>query len=59
MSFILLFQTTEIWSQKPYEGKVILAVFAHPDDKSTVAPILAKYVREGAQVHLVIATDGS
>ena len=36
----------------------ILAVFAHPDDESTVAPILAKYVREGAKVHLVIVTDG-
>jgi len=55
---MLLFQSNSVWSQKPYEGKVILAVFAHPDDESTVAPILAKYVREGAKVHLVIATDG-
>ncbi|MDC6387861.1 PIG-L family deacetylase [Maribacter sp. PR1] len=45
-------------AQKPYEGKVLLAVFAHPDDESTVSPILAKYAREGAKVHLVIVTDG-
>ena len=40
------------------DGMTLLAVFAHPDDESTVAPILAKYVREGAEVHLAIATDG-
>ena len=45
-------------AQKPYEGKVLLAVFAHPDDESTVSPILAKYSREGAKVHLVVVTDG-
>lgn len=55
---ILLFQPNNLWSQKPYEGKVILAAFAHPDDEGTVAPILAKYIREGATVHLVIVTDG-
>jgi len=58
MSFILFFQASDVWSQKPYEGRVILAVFAHPDDEGTVSPILAKYVREGAKVHLVILTDG-
>ncbi len=39
-------------------GKTILAVFAHPDDEYTVAPILAKYAGEGAKVQLVTATDG-
>ena len=58
LSAIFLFQTNDVWSQQPYEGKVILAAFAHPDDEGTVAPILAKYIREGAKVHLVIVTDG-
>lgn len=39
-------------------GNTLLAVFAHPDDESTVAPLLSRYAREGALVHLVIATDG-
>ncbi|PHN05129.1 PIG-L deacetylase family protein [Flavilitoribacter nigricans] len=39
-------------------SKVLMAVFAHPDDESTVAPILARYAREGVKVYVVIATDG-
>tara|TARA_R110002167_G_scaffold128570_10_gene310934 strand:+ start:2465 stop:3151 length:687 start_codon:yes stop_codon:yes gene_type:complete len=35
-----------------------MTVFAHADDETTVSPVLAKYVREGIKVHLVIATDG-
>jgi LmbE family N-acetylglucosaminyl deacetylase len=38
--------------------KVILAVFAHPDDETTVTPVLAKYAEEGHDVYLAIATDG-
>ena len=37
---------------------VILAIFAHADDESVVAPLLASYAREGARVYLAIATDG-
>jgi len=37
----------------------LLAVFAHPDDETIVGPLLARYAREGAEVHLAIATDGS
>lgn len=38
--------------------KVLMAIFAHPDDEGMVGPILAKYARQGAEVILVTATDG-
>ena len=37
----------------------VLAVFAHPDDERVVGPLLSRLAREGRDVHLVIATDGS
>jgi LmbE family N-acetylglucosaminyl deacetylase len=40
-------------------GKTLVVFMAHADDESPVAPILARYAREGVQVHLVIATDGA
>lgn len=40
------------------KGKVLLAVFAHPDDETTVTPVLSKYASQGADVFLAIATDG-
>ena len=43
---------------RPLEGNTLLAVFAHPDDEQTVAPMLARYARQGARVVIVIATDG-
>lgn len=39
-------------------ARTLVAVFAHPDDETHVAPMLARYAREGARVLLVIATDG-
>jgi LmbE family N-acetylglucosaminyl deacetylase len=36
----------------------LLAVFAHPDDETLVAPLLAAYARRGVRVHLAIVTDG-
>ena len=45
------------YGQRIY-GKVLLAVFAHPDDEQTVAPVLAKYAAQGVDVYLVVATDG-
>jgi LmbE family N-acetylglucosaminyl deacetylase len=38
--------------------RVLLGVFAHPDDESVVSPVLARYAREGADVYLVYATAG-
>ena len=37
----------------------VMAVFAHPDDERVIAPLLSRLSREGREVHLVIATDGS
>lgn len=39
-------------------AETLLAVFAHPDDELTVAPLLAKYAREGHAVHIAYATSG-
>jgi LmbE family N-acetylglucosaminyl deacetylase len=39
-------------------SRVLLAVFPHPDDESVVAPVLARYAREGVEVHIVYATAG-
>jgi LmbE family N-acetylglucosaminyl deacetylase len=40
------------------EDKVIMGIFAHPDDEISVGPLLAKYAREGVKVYLVTVTDG-
>jgi LmbE family N-acetylglucosaminyl deacetylase len=40
-------------------GKTLVAVLAHPDDESIFGPVLARYAREGARVHMLIVTDGS
>src|SRR5262245_32581192 len=39
--------------------KTLAVLLAHADDEAPVAPILSRYAREGVQVHLIIATDGS
>lgn len=41
------------------QSRPVLAVFAHPDDERVIGPLLARLSREGREVHLVIATDGS
>jgi LmbE family N-acetylglucosaminyl deacetylase len=41
------------------DRRPVLAAFAHPDDERVVGPLLARLAREGREVHLVIATDGS
>lgn len=40
-------------------NRPLLAVFAHPDDERVIGPLLSRLAREGREVHLVIATDGS
>jgi LmbE family N-acetylglucosaminyl deacetylase len=38
--------------------KTLAVVVAHPDDEGPVAPMLARYAREGVEVYLIIASDG-
>jgi LmbE family N-acetylglucosaminyl deacetylase len=38
--------------------RTLVAVLAHPDDEGPAGPVLARYAREGVQVHLIIASDG-
>ena len=52
---LLLACAAAVAQQRP---KVLLAVFAHPDDETLVGPVLARYAREGAKVYLAIATKG-
>src|SRR3982751_5375760 len=40
------------------DAGTLVAVFAHPDDETIVAPALSHAARNGATVYLVIATDG-
>jgi LmbE family N-acetylglucosaminyl deacetylase len=40
-------------------ARTLVAVWAHADDEGPVGPILARYAREGVQVHMIIATDGA
>ena len=56
--FILTLGLQPIVAQNDSEEKILMAVFAHPDDEMTVAPILSKYVDDGVKVYLVICTDG-
>ena len=57
---LLLIATAATFGTLKTEPKgPVLAVFAHPDDERVVGPLLSKLAREGRQVHLAIATDGS
>jgi LmbE family N-acetylglucosaminyl deacetylase len=38
--------------------RTLLAVFAHPDDETLVAPLLSAYARRGVHVQLALVTDG-
>lgn len=56
IAWILLLLCGSSFAQS--SSKVLLAVFAHPDDETLVGPVLARYAREGAKVYLAIATKG-
>jgi LmbE family N-acetylglucosaminyl deacetylase len=62
-AFLVCLAASIAWSVAPTgkqaTAKTLVAVIAHPDDEGVASPILARYAREGVQVHLIIATDGA
>jgi LmbE family N-acetylglucosaminyl deacetylase len=46
-------------SQVPRGPRTLALVVAHADDEGPVAPILARYAREGVRIYEIIASDGS
>jgi LmbE family N-acetylglucosaminyl deacetylase len=40
-------------------AKTLVAVWAHPDDEAAAGPVLARYARDGAEVYMIIVTDGA
>jgi LmbE family N-acetylglucosaminyl deacetylase len=54
----LLLSTIVFAQVAPSPSRVLLAVFAHPDDEVFAGPTLTRYAREGVHVYLAIATKG-
>ncbi len=54
----LLFAVVLFAQASPPQPRVLLAVFAHPDDEAFAGPTLTRYAREGVHVYLAIATKG-
>ena len=48
--------TTDPSAQAP---RILVAALAHADDEGPIAPVLARYAREGAQVYMLVVSDGS
>ncbi len=40
-------------------ARTLVAVWAHADDEAAAGPVLARYARDGAQVYMIVATDGA
>lgn len=58
LAALLLLTPSALRSQSP-APKTLVVLLAHADDEAPVAPILARYAREGVQIHTIITTDGS
>lgn len=54
-----LMLSTSVPAAAQQAPRTLVAVVAHADDEVAIAPILARYAREGVQVYMVIATDGA
>jgi len=54
----LAIQTSAAPSAAPL-SRTLAAVLAHADDEGPLAPLVARYAREGVHIYMVIVSDGS
>ena len=47
---------TDLSAQAP---RILVAALAHADDEGPIAPVLARYAREGVQVYMIVVSDGN
>lgn len=57
LAALLLFTQQSLLSQAS-AARTLVVVAAHADDEGPIAPILARYARDGVKVQLIIASDG-
>jgi LmbE family N-acetylglucosaminyl deacetylase len=55
LTSVLLAAILSTQQASPAHSRVLLAVFAHPDDEAFAGPTLTRYAREGARVYLATA----
>ena len=55
-STVVLMPSTPVSQTRP---RTLVALLAHADDEAAAASVLARYAREGVDVHLLIASNGS
>jgi LmbE family N-acetylglucosaminyl deacetylase len=58
LAAVLSFTPALVLSQDS-KPRTLVGVFAHADDEGIASPVFARYAREGAQVYMLIASDGS
>lgn len=58
-SMVVVLSSTLTLGATQARPRTLVVLMAHADDESAAAPVLARYAREGVQVHFIIAADGA
>ena len=55
----LIMATTKTGASAQPRPRTMVALLAHADDEGPIAPLVARYAREGVKVYFIIASDGN